>query len=245
MVRLFIVLFSFLFLSPQLAKKITAQSMVFGPKIGPSISLQTWNNLQRRPLLSYNASFFIESYKENEPSSLYAEVGYHVRGSSERQRFVNLAGTDFLDGGRLKYRFKNVNLVLGAKRLLTMESSANLYYLLAIRGEYTISTDFGSGEQTNFYAGYIPFDNFINKINYGFTVGGGYQFEFNDLVGAALEFRISPDISKQYDQAVPIPNIVNPYRNGAERITLPPQVVRNISMEISAVLRLKRIVEYK
>jgi len=245
MARSFIVLCCFLIFGPSQSKKLLSQSMVFGPKIGPSVSLQTWNNLQRRPLLSYNASFFIESYKEGEPSSLYAEVGYHVRGSSERQRFINLAGTDFLRGGRLKYKFKNVNLVLGAKRLLTTENKANLYYLLAIRGEYTIGTDFGEGEQTNFYAGYIPFDNFINKINYGFTVGGGYQFELNDLVGAAIEFRISPDISKQYDQAVPIPNIVNPYRTGAERITLPPQVVRNISLEISGVLRLKRIVEYR
>jgi len=215
-----------------------AQSFVFGPKLGPSIEFQIWNGLQRQTLISYHGAFFIESYDEGEPSSLYAEVGFHKRGSSERQRFINNAGNDFI-GGRQRFEFNNVNLIAGAKRILNMDKSTKPYYLLAIRAEYTLSTNLEQYEQ---FAGYFPIEPFVNKINYGFTVGGGFQYDFSELIGGAIEFRLNPDISKQYDQP-PLENVINPWDFGNRR-SIAQQSIRNLSFEVSAVFRLKRIVEF-
>jgi len=227
-----------LFVLSSITPEMKAQSFVFGPKLGPSLEFQIWNGIQRQTLIAYHGSFFIESYDEDEPSSLYAEVGFHKRGSSERQRFINNAGNDFI-GGRQRFEFNNVNLITGAKRILNMDKKAKPYYLLAIRLEYTLSTNL---EQYERFAGYFPVDPFVNKINYGFTVGGGFQYDFSELIGGAIEIRLNPDISKQYDQP-PLENVINPWDFGNRR-TLAQQSIRNLSFEVSAVLRLKRIVEF-
>lgn len=215
------------------------QSFVFGPKIGPSLAFQRWRNLpDRGALFNYHGSFFIESYQENEPSSLYAEVGFHRRGSTELRTFVNATGTA-ASRSRQSYIFNNVNLIAGAKRILNMEKSAQPYYILGVRAEYTVSTNL---EEFIQFAPWTPAPQFVNSFNYGFTVGGGFQYDFSELVGGAIEVSIHPDISKQFDQP-PFDNITNPFSLGSNRLSLPQQQIRNISLEISLVLRLKRIVE--
>lgn len=216
-----------------------AQSFIFGPKIGPSLSFQRWNSISRDVLFAYNAGIFIESYDEGSKGSLYAELGYHQRGSSERSTFSGNAGGLFQQ--RQAFRFNNIALKVGARQRLKEVGEANFlpYYIVALRGEYTIGTNL---DQYLVYNGYFPVDAFVNKINYGLTVGGGFETKFSEFVGGAIEFSISPDISKQYDQPQ-IPNVVDPYNPGNLR-TLPQQQVRNLSLEISLVLRLLRKVEY-
>lgn len=219
---------------------LQAQSFVFGPKLGPSIAFQRWSGYSDRgALIAYHGAFFIESYAEDQPSSLYAEVGFHKRGSSEFTRFVDASGLAAFNG-RQNFQFNNVNLLAGAKRILNMDAKAKPYYILALRGEYTISTNL---EQYTQYVPWFPAEELVNKFNYGVTIGGGYQYDFAELVGAAIEITISPDISKQYFQP-PLSNVINPWDFGNPR-SLPEQQIRNLSFEVSAVLRLKRIVEYR
>lgn len=217
---------------------IQSQSFVFGPKIGPSIGFQRWSNYpDRGALVAFHGAFFIESYAEDEASSLYAEVGYHKRGSSEFTNF-NVTSPSAAFRARQKFEFNNVNLLAGAKKILNMEKTWKPYYILALRAEYTLSTNL---EQYTDYVPWFPAEELVNSFNYGVTVGGGFQYEFAELFGAAIEFTISPDISKQYFQP-PLSNVINPWDFGNRR-SLPEQQIRNLSFEISAVLRMKRIVE--
>ncbi len=215
------------------------QSFIFGTKVGPTLAFQRWNNIpDRGALLTYNGSFFIESYSEGDPSSLYVEAGYHRRGSTER-RFFNANSLNAFQA-RQSYIFNNVNLIAGAKRIIDMDRQAKPYYVLGIRLEYTLSTNLEQFEQ---FAPWAPAEVFVNSFNYGVTVGGGFQFDFSELVGGAIEFSIHPDISVQFDQP-PLDNIINPFSNSVNRLSLPQQQIRNISLEITGILRLKRIVEF-
>lgn len=216
-----------------------SQSFVFGPKIGPTLGFQLWNNSQNRgALTAFHGSLFIESYEEDQASSLYAEMGFHQRGSSEIATF-NARTPNAAFRSRQRFVFNNLSLTAGAKRILSMEKNAKPYYILAIRGEYTLSTNLKDYEGLG---PYVPDEFFVRKLNYGFTVGGGYQYDFAELFGAAIEIRISPDISSQYMQP-PLPNVVNPWSQSRNPISLPEKQIRNVSLELSAVLRMKRIVE--
>ena len=217
-----------------------AQSFIFGPKLGPTLGLQQWNGIQRDVLLTGHASVFIESYEEDNPSSLYAQLGYHVRGSAERDIVVNAFQGDTFRRN-VKYKFNNVSLLLGAKRILNLEPEFKPFYTLGVRAEYTLSTNLDRFEGSAFQL-YFPSNFFVNKFNYGISAGGGFQYEMNDLIGGTVELTISPDISKQYEQQA-IPNIIDPRNVGSTR-TLPEQNVRNLSVEISVSLRLLRKVEY-
>jgi len=230
------ILFSFCFLF--LLTDGIGQSFVFGPKIGGSLAFQRWDNYPNRgAFISYNGAFFIESYEENEPSSLYAEVGYHRRGSTELRTFQT-TGTSFFRA-RQAYVFNNVNLIAGAKRIINMNKNAKPYYILGLRAEYTVSTNL---DQYSQFVPWTPAIELVNNFNYGFTVGGGFQYDFSEFVGGAIEISIHPDISLQYDQP-PLNNVINPWDFGSPR-SLPQQRIRNISLEVTAVLRLKRIVEF-
>lgn len=237
-VRHLVTVFTFLLLSSP--KISVAQSFIFGPKLGPTVAIQQWDGVQRDALLTGHAAVFIESYRENDPSSLFAQLGYHVRGSAERDISIDaISGNAFRRN--VKYKFNNISLMLGAKQILNMESKAKPFYTLGVRAEYTVSTNLDFYEGTAFQL-YFPSNFFVRKFNYGISGGGGFQYELNDLIGGAVELTISPDISKQYQQ-LPIPNVVDPRNVGSSR-TLPEQNVRNLSIEISVSMRLLRKVEY-
>lgn len=222
-----------------LASDCLSQSFVFGPKLGPALGFQRWSNYpDRGTLFAYHGSFFIESYREGDPSSLYLEGGYHKRGSSEFATF-NATTPTAAFRQRQRFEFNNASVTAGAKRILDMDKNWKPYYHFGIRVDYTISTNLRDFEQLGIW---YPSEFGVNKINYGVTVGGGFQTDFSELIGAAIEINISPDISKQYFQG-PIPNVRNPW--SGQNVTLPEQQIRNLSFEVSAVLRMKRIVEYR
>ena len=218
-----------------LITSITAfsQSFWFGPKGVLSFNVQNWNGFERDPYLSFNGDVYIETQDEFSRSSLYAQLGLHTRGSSTRVNFFN--------GGAATQNFQFDNLVLeiGAKQKLTSETNAGPYYLVALRGEYTLGTNLG--EYVRFQSAYYPIDGFVRKLNYGVTVGGGWNFEFSELIGGLVEFTVNPDLSNQYEQQA-IPNIINPFNN--QTVTLSERKVRNLSFEIKVGLRFMRKVEY-
>ena len=211
----------------------SGQSFHFGPKGGLAINLQQWNNFERDPLFSAFGDIFIESYSEGSTSSLFAQVGYHTRGSAVR--FLSFNGPSFNNS----FKFNNIVLVAAAKRYLSNKKSARPYYILGIRGDYTVSTNLSDFEQQQSL--FYPIEFYVNKFNYGFTVGGGYDFPFGDLYGGFIELTISPDVSLQYEQP-PIPNVINPFT--CQATTIGERRIRNISLEITFGMRFLRKVEY-
>lgn len=210
-----------------------SQSFWFGPKGAISFNVQNWDGFERDPYFSINGDFFIETADENSRSSLYAQLGLHTRGSSTRVNFFNG------NAATQSFQFDNLVFEAGAKQKLTDQVNSGPYYLLAARAEYTLGTNLS--EYVRFQSAFYPIDDFVRKFNYGVTVGGGWEFEFSELIGGLIELTVNPDLSNQYEQQS-IPNVINPF-NG-QQITLPERRVRNLTFEIKFGLRFMRKVEY-
>ncbi len=209
-----------------------AQSYAFGLKGGPTIGLQKWNNYQGNdPLIAYHVVSFIESAGEGELGSIFAELGYHVKGRGVHfNSSVNpLTGATY-DARNFQLKFNNLSLSAGARKKFELGNNF-AYYSLAVRGEYNLSS------QLEIYEG---FEAGINKVLYGITLGGGFEFPIDELVGGLLDIRFSPDISRQI--FIPPFEWDNPYTGRSE--TFREQSIKNIALEISLGLRFLRKVVY-
>jgi len=228
-------------------EQTSAQGYYFGIKGGLSLGVQSWNGFERDPLLAYHGILFIESLSEGNRFSLFAQAGYHQRGSAFRnQLFSNLLNGGFTRAPATEFIFNNASLILGGKQKYDFSAKTKVYYMFGIRGDYTVSTNLGKYELFNeLNPGFAiyPFNTyeFIRRINYGLTIGGGFEFEFSEYVGGVLEFTVNPDFSDQYRQP-PIPNVTDPYTN--EQRTLPERRIRNLTFEVSLGFRFLREVIY-
>ena len=229
------------------------QSYWINVKAGPSLGFQQWNNSSSNTnsqLYGYHAALGIESYSETSPSALFAQIGYHLRGSAIRFRssgyFDPITGAYHdAPASSVDFIFKNVALLLGAKKKDIL-GSKDAYFTFSIRGEYTVGTNLTSPDPNSYYAySFYPTSGGVNKINYGASVGGGYDFAFSELVGGALELNIHRDFSNQYYTA-PIPNVtMYDYATGQRtQGTLPEQSIKNTTLELSFVLRFLNKVVY-
>ena len=223
-----------------------AQGFAFGLKGGPTVGFQNWDGASRDPLFKYHGILFIESAQEDSPFSLFAQAGYHIKGSAVRYNFrpvcIDANGNTFdCDFETLEYQFRNASLTLGGKKRFEKNNNT-LYYLFGVRGDFTINTNLEeyNNNRVQYFGGY-PADPFVRKLNYGVTVGGGIEFAISDLVGAMLELTINPDFSRQYYQP-PIPNVTNPYNN--QSYTIPEREIRNVALEVSVGFRFLRKVIY-
>lgn len=231
------VLFSFSFTS-------YSQSYAFGVKGGLTASFQKWNNFERDPLYAYHGIAFIESAPEDNEFALFAQAGYHVKGSAIRnQNFFNPINGQIFRPPTRKFEFRNISLTLGGKQKYDWGVNNKFYYLFGFRGDYTVNTNFeeyaaiNEALNTLFY----PIDNFLRRWNYGATVGGGAEFPVSDYISAIIEFTVNPDFSRQYFQP-PVPNVLDPY-TGQTR-TLRETEIRNVTFEISVGLRFLHEIEY-
>jgi len=224
---------------------VNAQSSAFGFKGGPLMGIQRWDNsFQTEPLFRYQGSVFVESYEEESPFSLFAQAGYHIKGSSLRTfstLFIRPDGSQqTLPGQFLPLEFRNLSLVLGGRqRFGSGFLGGKPYYLLGIRGDYTASTRFGTGDPgaNPFYAFIYPFEGFVRRFNYGFSIGGGLEVPFTRLAGMVIELTVNPDLSQQYNQP-PIPNVRNPDPYGTQSlITIPERRIANLTVELSLGFR--------
>ncbi len=230
----------FLFIT--LGLSASAQSYTFGIKGGPVLGTQNWNNGQRQPLLSGHFIVSAETWGEDDPNSLFAQLGYHNRGSSIRQLFLNPV-TGFNPQSR-SFVFSNLGLTIGAKRRLRL-GTWSPFYTVGLRGEYTIRTNLDEYQDANFTAPTAyPLNEFVNKWNYGLYAGGGTEFAISEFIGAILEVSVNPDLSRQYFQP-PLSNvsIYNPW-SGQSVSNLPERTIRNVSLEVTLGLRFLRKVEY-
>jgi len=222
----------------------------FGLKVGPTIGFQKWTSSRESELLfRYHGLAYIETYSPDAAYALFAQAGYHVRGGALRlrggsfqaqnsQNLITIATRSY------PYEFNNVSLALGAKQRFLSNNTA-FYYLVGVRGEYTVSTNLEDYHPENdplaLFNLIHPFPGSgVRRINYGIIAGGGLDFMFSELVGGMIELTINPDFSSQYKspsfQYTDI-NTSTP-RNIAERD------IKNVSIELSIGIRLLRIVEY-
>ena len=223
----------------------------FGIKAGPLVGFQSWNNSESELLFRYHAVAYIESYSASGAASLFAQAGYHVRGGALRVRggsfqAINSARIIDIPTRTSPYEFRNLALSIGAKQRFLNNDQSSFYYLLGVRGEYTLNTNLADYHPENdplFEFNLIhplPGSN-VRKWNYGIIAGGGYEFMFSELVGGLVELSISPDLSQQYFQnAFTYTSNIN----GQSQRTIGERRIRNISIELSVGFRFLAIVEY-
>ena len=214
---------------------LSGQSFWFGPKVAGALTFQQWNNFSPNPLFRPAYDFFVETYSETSSSALYASLGYHTRGSGIRT-------TSFFGDplGTQGFKFNNIVLELGGKRFLSLDKAFNAYYMIGVRGEYTVSTNLKEYER--FLNPFYPHNDFVKKVVYGATVGGGFEYTFGDLYRGFLEVAISPDFANQYFQP-PINNVIDPFTGMTTNLS--ERQIRNVSIEIRAGLKLLRKVIYE
>lgn len=217
-----------------MAGAVQGQSYAFGLKGGPSLTVQKWNGFGgREPLIRFHGIAFIESHNDETNSALFAQAGYHIRGSAIRLYSYYDPNTmrDF-SARSSDAEFHNISLSVGAKRKYEF-GVGKAYYLIGLRGEYTFDTKLD---------GYLnSYEGVENKFLFGVLFGGGYELPISHFVAGILELSVSPDFSKQI--FIPRQDTGYTFSNG-EPYILPEQNVSNVSIEISVGLRFLREITY-
>jgi hypothetical protein len=223
---------------------LNAQGFAWGLKAGPSLGFQLWEPpATRGGLLGYHGAVYIESLDLEERYALYAQLGYHLRGSTVRFQFI-----DFNTGERFQerepYSFGNLALQVGAKQKFGAgRGGTNFFYLLGLRGEYNLTNNLPKSSDEIFYHGGTLFDEFVRDFVFGASVGGGVEFPFSDYVGGMIEISVHPDFSKQFDQQGDL-NLINPFFP-QNRVLIPARGIRNLTLELTLAIRFLRIYEYE
>jgi hypothetical protein len=230
-----------------------AQSTAFTLSGGSTIGTQRWDNsFDRQPLFQWHATIAAESVNnEDDKASIYAQLGYHVKGSAIRFQFFNSGGTGYFQTVD-RFKFNNISLILGAKQKFPLGSGKSKYfYFGGIRGDYTVSTNLGALAERNAgfgnqYAALIyPFPEFVRRVTGGVSAGAGIQLPLSDLIGAELKLSIHPDFTLQYNQP-PIPNvIINDPFNPGQTTNISARRIRNVALELSLGFRFLRKVVYE
>lgn len=224
---------------------LNAQSTAYIINAGPTVGIQKWDNsFDREPLFKYHVALGIESVdNEEDRGSLFAQLGYHVKGSANRFTF-------FQQGGGVQtfseeFRFNNISLLLGAKgkNPIGLTGRGRYFYFGGIRGDYTLNTNIDNlADRNPFLALYYPQIGFVNRWMFGLSVGGGLEFKLSELVGGQLMLSVNPDVTNQYNQPT-IPNVIDPFNPG-QSTSISQRRIRNTTLELSVGLRLLRKVEY-
>lgn len=224
----------------------------FGLKFGPTAGFQKWGSRDSELLFRYHGVAYIETYSEEATYALFAQAGYHVRGGALRLRggsfqAFNSASIINIPTRSYPYEFRNLALSIGAKQRFLLNQQTTFYYLLGVRGEYTLSDNLRDYHPENDplveFNLIHPFPGSnVRRINYGIIAGGGLDFMFSELVGGMIELTISPDFSQQYFQPA---FTYNSNLNGGQTArTIGERKINNVSIELSIGIRLLRIVEY-
>lgn len=199
-----------------------AQS-VWSLRAGPTLAMQRWNGINNNsPLIAYHAAIGVESLNPGVPFALFAELGYHQRGMHARiQSYQDQNGINY-PGFSINNRFHNLGLALGGRK--NFGSTDQFYYLLALRGEYTLGFDLSYE-----YTGY---SDFVRRFNYGLDFGGGMQFPIGIHMGF-VQILFQPDVSRQIQSLR-----YTGYDYLGNPVIFPEQRVFNYSFELSAGIRI-------
>lgn len=225
-----------------ISNNVAAQSTAFVFNAGPSFGFQKWENGgDKQVLFAYHASFGIESVNnEDDNISFVGQLGYHVKGSANRLNFLSPGGGIAFYSEQ--FRYNNLSLLTAIKLKFPLGNTGRqrYFYLGGIRGDYTVSTNIDELNQDPLYY-YYPQVEAMNRWMFGLTIGGGWQFEFSELVGGQITISLNPDVTPQITQ--PQITVYDPYNPG-QLVTIPAQRVRNTTIEISFGIRLLRKVVY-
>jgi hypothetical protein len=226
-----------------------AQSTAYVLQSGATLATQRWDGgLDRQPLLAWHGAIALESINnDDDRGSLFAQLGYHVKGSAVRVRYLNFGGTGAFQVTD-RFKFNNISLILGAKQRKPFGSgNSRFFYFGGVRCDYTVSTNLDELLEANIsnpYAlAFYPAPGYVNKWIGGLSIGGGLEFPFGELIGGELKCSIHPDFTYQYNQP-PIRNLIitDPLFQGQNN-TIPERRIRNTAIELSLGLRLLRKVE--
>ena len=230
-----------LILAGGLSPKLSAQALTgYTLKAGPTLAMQRWNDFDRDPLLGYHADLQVERIDFARPTSFYASLGYHQRGSAIRTRATRFV--DPVSGEERVFRpesirfvFHNLALALGGKQHYSLGAHRG-FVSFALRGEYNLATDLGDGGAGGLNFGYgtsFPVPEFTRDVLYGADLGVGAELALGARADALVELRLSPDMSAQYDQpALRFSNVVTGNNEVAAERT-----ISNVSVELSVGLR--------
>jgi len=228
--------------------QIGAQSTAFVFQGGLTVGLQKWDNsFDREPLLAYHGDLAIESVNnEDDRSSIFAQIGYHIKGSATRFRFFNI-NSGFPSSATFteRFEFRNLSLILGAKQKFNLGASgrARYYYFGGIRGDYTLSTNIDELASRSGNVLFYPLVGFMNRWMVGISAGGGLEFNLNEVLGGEVKLSLHPDFTLQYNQPSIRTGYTNPY-NGGQQLVIDERRIRNTAIELSVGLRLLRKVVY-
>lgn len=220
---------------------VLAQSTRFGIKLGPSVGFQKWNYFQNDPLYKYHGAFWLESYQEEDPFSLFAQLGYHLKGSATRFYGPIQIDNQIYDIPADEFIFRNLSLQVGVKKKFPLGKLLG-YYAFGLRGEYTVSTNLNIYDRVNQYIPVYPFNSAVKRVLAGFTLGGGFELPFGELAGSIIELNVSPDLTKQYYQPQ-INNIIDIYQPG-QTTSIPEKSIKNLTLELSLGIYFTRKVIY-
>lgn len=219
----------------------TSQSTRFGLKLGSTAATQKWNYWSNGVLYKLHGDLWMESYNEEDPYSIFAQLGYHNRGSATRYFTPIVFQSKTYTIPADEFIFRNLSLLAGFKKKFIKQKMSS-YYSIGLRGEYTMSTNLGIYSQINEIVGPVyPFKEGVRKAVMGITFGAGLDFPFSEYIGGIIELNIAPDITKQYFQPQ-LNNILNIYQPG-QTTTIEQKSIKNFSLEISlGVHFLKKVV---
>jgi len=224
---------------------LQAQGYAFGVKGGLTIGVQQWEGFEQDPLFKYHGIAFIESLPEDNQFALFAQLGYHLKGSAFRSRNAFGLNGNVFRAPAQEFIFRNLSLVLGAKQKFDLfNNDSRAYYLLGIRGDYNLSTNLDEYKDANMVYPIYPDDSkeLIREITYGVSLGGGIEFPFSELAGALIEFTINPDFSYQYEQPSATVFVNNQFFTG--NVNIPERKIRNLTFELTVGFRFLNKIEY-
>lgn len=210
------------------------ESYAWGIKGGIGGGMQLFKNFSNRSvLLTYHGAMFIETADEANDFSLFAQAGYHQRGSQR------VFGRGFTIGRSVSQRdvFNNASLILGARQKFPFGNEySRFYYGIGMRGEYTISQD---SDNLSREAQGIA----VRRWIWGVTFQTGIEWAFSEQVAGILELSIHPDLSRQMfipqQRLQPIPG-----SGSTQTRTVNAQSPTNVTVELSIGLRFLNKVRY-
>jgi hypothetical protein len=220
--------------------RTSAQSTAYVVHLGPTAGLQKWDNSSgREPLFQYHAALSMETINnEDSRGSFYMQLGYHVKGSATRYRFFNINSGAPSGTVTEQFKFNNFSFSLGAKQRFKESNSGNssYFYFGGLRCDYTYSTNIDELGGNTCNPGYYPFMVGVQRWMAGFSLGGGIEFNFSELVGGQIQLSVNPDVTPQYRQNA-IQNVVDVCFHGPN-FSIPERRIRNTTVELSVGLRL-------
>lgn len=214
------------------ASVASAQGTVYSILGGLTMSTQTVNGFEKDPFFRLHAVGYMESSSDISPNSLYASLGYHVKGSAVNSySYIDDVGMEH-PGQSNAMEFHNLSLGFGVKQ--RKEVGPNfLSYGFGVRGDFNLSTDFG-----NLFTG---LEGTENNFTYGLDFNVGFEFPISELVSTTIEIGFSPDLSQQI--YVPYQDTGYNYSDGSP-VIIAESSIKNIVFEARAGFRFWRKVIY-